>query len=134
MDSTNPLTGINKRTHNLANGGVIWDLSGNLWEVTSDTCIQGSGVGYWYNSSTNFLEWNDSNLQDYERMEAGPDPIYTSAQNAGKYRGCYEDGRVIVRGGAWNRGINSGIFTTTLEYAVDGGSSNGGFRCTKSAE
>jgi len=53
----------NYRIHTLTNGSSIWDLAGNVWEWTNDTCQPGSGFGYWYNTNT---EWNDTNLADYE--------------------------------------------------------------------
>ncbi|HQB50829.1 MAG TPA: prepilin-type N-terminal cleavage/methylation domain-containing protein, partial [bacterium] len=34
MDGSTELTGVNKRTHTLSNGEVIWDLAGNVWEWT----------------------------------------------------------------------------------------------------
>ncbi|BFT94185.1 hypothetical protein MNSC_01930 [Minisyncoccus archaeophilus] len=117
-----------KRTHNLANGKIIWDLAGNVWEWNSDTCTQGSGAGNWYNGV--WIEWNDTNLDDYERGVAGPSPLYTSIQNAGRYYGC-TTGNGLIRGGIWNNGLNSGLFTANLDYLPSNTDTYIGFRCAR---
>ncbi|BFT94001.1 hypothetical protein MNSC_00090 [Minisyncoccus archaeophilus] len=119
-----------KRTHNLANGKTIWDLAGNVWEWNSDTCTQGSGSGNWYNSGA-WIEWSDANLDDYERITAGPSPLYTSTQNAGRYYGCTTTGNGLIRGGYWNYGLISGLFAANLSNLPSHTSTNIGFRCAR---
>ncbi|OQB08526.1 MAG: Formylglycine-generating sulfatase enzyme [Parcubacteria group bacterium ADurb.Bin216] len=118
-----------KRTHNLANGKTIWDLAGNVWEWNSDICTQGSGAGNWYNSA--WIEWSDANLDDYERPTAGPSPLYTSTQNAGRYYGCTATGNGLIRGGDWRYGLDSGLFTATLSDLPSSTRTNIGFRCAR---
>jgi len=119
-----------KRTHNLANGKTIWDLAGNVWEWNSDTCTQGTGAGNWYDGGA-WLEWNDTNLDDYERNAAGPNPLYTSTQNAGRYRGCTNTGNGLLRGGSWNIGLHSGLFAVYLNYLPSNTKTGIGFRCSR---
>ncbi|OQB09607.1 MAG: hypothetical protein BWY21_00723 [Parcubacteria group bacterium ADurb.Bin216] len=118
-----------KRTHNLANGQVIWDLAGNVWEWNSDTCNQGSGLDNWYNSA--WIEWNNSNLDDYERFTAGPNPLYTSSQNAGRYIGCAANGDGLFRGGRYANGLGSGIFASCFNSLQSYISGDVSFRCAK---
>jgi formylglycine-generating enzyme required for sulfatase activity len=118
-----------KRIHSLANGQTIWDLAGNVYEWNSDTCISGSGEGNWYNSS--YIEWTDSNLDDYERLAAGHNSLYNSAQNIGMYRGCTVNGNAMLRSGRWNSGLNSGLFGLFLNNLSSGSSALIGFRCAK---
>ena len=119
-----------KRTHNLANGQTIWDLAGNLWEWNSDTCTPGSGEGNWYNNAA-WIEWNDTNLDDYERPIAGPNPLYTSTQGAGIYYGCTNAGNGLHRGAAWRSGFYSGLFTASLNDLPLYTDASLGFRCAK---
>ncbi|BFT94366.1 MAG: hypothetical protein MNSN_04650 [Minisyncoccus archaeiphilus] len=118
-----------KRTHDLANGNVVWDIAGNLWEWNSDFCTQGSGEGNWY-KGVPYIEWSDPNLDDYERPTAGPNPLYTSAQNAGRYYGCSGDGGSILRGGYWHWN-HSGIFAADLSYFPSNANIDRGFRCAR---
>ncbi|MDD4409657.1 MAG: prepilin-type N-terminal cleavage/methylation domain-containing protein [Candidatus Pacebacteria bacterium] len=118
-----------KRIHNLANGGVIWDLSGNTWEWNSDICVQGSGAGNWYNSA--WIEWSDSNLSDYELGSAGPNPLYTSTQNVGRYYGCAANGNGFLRGGSWIDGLTSGLLASYLRHMPSESYNNVSFRCAK---
>jgi len=119
-----------KRIHNLGNGNTIWDLAGNVYEWNSETCTQGSGTGNWYNSS--WVEWSDTNLDDYERPTAGPSPLYVSTHNGGRYQGCTVTGNGLRRGGDWTDGLYSGIFSLRMINTPSNSSSYTGFRCTKS--
>ncbi len=119
-----------KRVYNFANGKTVWDISGNVWEWNSDTCNPGTGAGYWYNSNA-WIEWNDSNLSDYEIEMSGPNPLYTATHNAGRYYGCTASGNVLFSGGGWYNGLRAGIFTKSMNYSPSGIMHYIGFRCTK---
>jgi prepilin-type N-terminal cleavage/methylation domain-containing protein len=121
-----------KRTHVLSNGQIIWDLSGNVWEWTSDNCTKGSWEEIPVNEfGWDCTEWDNSNLADYELGVAGPSPVYTSTKNAGRYcSGCTINGNGISRGGLRDIGLYAGIFaiafspiTLSNEYT--------GFRCVR---
>ncbi|MDD4409928.1 MAG: prepilin-type N-terminal cleavage/methylation domain-containing protein [Candidatus Pacebacteria bacterium] len=120
-----------KRIHDLPNGNVVWDLVGNIYEWNSNTCNFGSGAGKWYNIGS-YTEWNDSNLSDYERGFAGPNPLYTSTHYAGKYYGCIANGNGIIRGGMWYNGLAAGLFALQAYYLPTATSNAIGFRCVKS--
>lgn len=118
-----------RRTLNLANNNVIWDLSGNIWEWTNDTCIGGTGTGNWYNSGA-WIEWTNSNLADYEKRTAGPAGSYTGYNGVGRYYGCTSNGNAFLRGGGWNGGSVGGVFYLYLYYSP-GYSGAAGFRCAR---
>ena len=118
-----------RRTLNLANGNVIWDLSGNVWEWTNNTCTQGTGVGNWYNSGA-WIEWTDSNLSDYERKTAGVSS-FTSSNGVGRYYGCTANGNAFFRGGAWDIGSYAGAFALRLSTSPSHTDTNVGFRCAR---
>jgi formylglycine-generating enzyme required for sulfatase activity len=118
-----------KRTYSLSNSQTVWDLAGNVWEWNSDTCTQGSGTGNWNDSC--WVEWNNSNLSDYELGISGPNPLYTSTQNAGKYCGCTTSGNGLIRGSSWFNGLNSGLFASYLNASSSSSIVDVGFRCVK---
>ncbi|MDD4409556.1 MAG: fibrinogen-like YCDxxxxGGGW domain-containing protein, partial [Candidatus Pacebacteria bacterium] len=131
--SGNPLL---KRTHLLSNGKLIWDLAGNAWEWNNGFCQKGSGSNYWYDSSSNWVEWSNTNFDDYERNIAGPSSSsYVSGNGIGGVYGCAVDGNALLRGGVWYNGIRSGIyslsFSNTAPTAVNAAF---GFRCAKSMQ
>jgi len=118
-----------KRIHIFLNGNAVWDFSGNVSEWNSEICNQGAGVGNWYN--TLWVEWDDSNLADYERPMAGPNPLYTSIHNAGRYYGCTANGNGLRRSGDWSSGTYAGIFDIGINRPTSFSSSYYGFRCVK---
>jgi formylglycine-generating enzyme required for sulfatase activity len=120
-----------KRTHNLANGQTIWDFAGNVWERNNATCTKGSGDGYWYDSGGSWIEWNNSNLLDYELGTYGSSPLYLSTHSAGMYLGCTTNGNSLLRGGSWANGLGSGPFALTFINAPSHNQTNFGFRCTR---
>ncbi|BFT94531.1 hypothetical protein MNSC_05390 [Minisyncoccus archaeophilus] len=114
-----------KRTHNLANGNIIWDLAGNVWKWTIETCSQSN----WYNGSG--IDWNNANLSDYELGISGPNPMYTGTQNAGRYFGCSANGNGLLRGGHWVVGQYSGIFSVNFTNSPTIVGNGIGFRCVR---
>jgi formylglycine-generating enzyme required for sulfatase activity len=123
-------TFLYRRTLNLTNGNTIWDLCGNVWEWTHDICYLGTGTGYWYNSS--WIEWNDSNVTDYEKLVAGPmSGSYAGSNGVGRYLGCTTNGNAFLRGGAWYDGSYAGAFALNLYTPPSYTNTNIGFRCAR---
>jgi hypothetical protein len=122
-------TFLYKRTHTLTNGQTIWDLSGNVYEWTNDTCTTGTGTGYWQGAG--WIEWNDTTLTDYEKVVAGPAGSYTSTNATGRYYGCSANGNAFLRSGGWNYGSDAGVFNLFLYYAPTISGTTVGFRCAR---
>ncbi|BFT94467.1 MAG: hypothetical protein MNSN_02090 [Minisyncoccus archaeiphilus] len=121
-----------KRTYILPNGGVVWDLGGNVYEWTNDNCLQGSGEGNWYYIGSNIaMEWTDSNLIDYEKGQGGPIGNYDSTNGIGKYYGCSNNGFIMARSGSWGSGLNAGIFALTMNNGITASYPGDGFRCAR---
>ncbi|MDD5318107.1 MAG: carboxypeptidase regulatory-like domain-containing protein, partial [Candidatus ainarchaeum sp.] len=122
-----------RRTFTLSNGQVVWDWSGNVWEWMNGSCQAGNGTGYWYNSG-GWVEWSNSNLDDFERATLGPSvSSWTSSKGVGRYYGCTANGNAFLRGGDLASGLSAGAFMLYLNYAPSSSSSPIGFRCAKSA-
>jgi len=119
----------NYRIHTLTNGSSIWDLAGNVWEWTNDTCQSGTGFGKWYNIGS-YIEWTDANLSDYEKSMAGPPGSYTSTQGMGRYGGCSANGNAFVRGGNFDHSSVAGAFALWLG-TLPTSAGNRGFRCAR---
>lgn len=115
---------IERRTHTLSNGEVIWDLGGNVWEWTSDTILgkdqpTGSSTGF------NWREYNTgqsnsiTNFGTLSRDLVGPsNSSWGSGQNMGQ---IYSDGTstnntsyAFLRGGGWDNATIAGVFTLGL--------------------
>jgi len=118
----------NYRIHTLTNGFSIWDLAGNITEWTNNTCQQGSGFGYWYNTNT---EWNNTNLADYEKPMAGPPGPYITTQGMGWYWTCLANGNAFLRGGYWGDGSIAGVFALNLGRSPTYTDNGIGFRCAR---
>jgi hypothetical protein len=116
----NPYFGTNdispsaqRRTHTLSNGEVIWDLSGNSWEWTSDTILgqdkpNNSSGTFWqqWTAITNF------GTLSYD-LTRPSNTSWNSSQNMGQYQAGTVTGTTafgFLRGGNANAASNSGIF------------------------
>jgi hypothetical protein len=118
--------GANKsqmRTHVLSNGNIIWDMAGNVYEWTDAQCDTTS----WYN--TGWVEWNNANVTDWEKLVAGPSGSLTSSNGAGQYYGCTASGNALLRGANWDHGALAGVFAAILNIGPSSVGSNVGFRC-----
>ena len=121
-----------KRTHTLSNGEVIWDISGNVWEWTSDT-IQGQNKPN--NSSGDFWQqWtsiNNFGTLSYD-LTRPSNNTWNSSQNMGQYYASSVTGITnfaFRRGGHWRDTALAGVFSLTLYITPSYADSSIGFRC-----
>jgi formylglycine-generating enzyme required for sulfatase activity len=126
---------IERRTHTLSNGEIIWDLSGNVWEWTNDTILgkdqpTGSPVGFNWRQHTAITNYGTLSYD----LTRPSNPAWNSTQNMGQ---IYSDGTSSndtsfagLRGGAWTAATFAGVFTLRLNSAPSDTNGNfGGFRC-----
>lgn len=115
---------IEKRTHTLTNGSVIWDFSGNVYEMIKGENFLGGSKGFIAQSVSN----NGYELiigPKFDHILKGTD----SHGGLGYFSPSNESSRnILARGGAYNSGANAGIFSTGLFYPVSKNSLLG-FRC-----
>jgi formylglycine-generating enzyme required for sulfatase activity len=123
------------RTLTLSNGGVIWDLAGNVWQWTNDQIIgtnqpYGGTAGFTWREFTAITNWGTMT-----QSTAGPaNSAWNSTQGMGQ---IYSDGSSnstnygFLRGGAWNNGSVVGVEYLYLSNTP--GSTHGslGFRCAR---
>ncbi len=124
------------RTLTLSNGGIIWDLAGNIFEWTNDT-IQGqsepTGVtpGFTTRQFTAITNWGTMTQQT-----GGPaNSAWNSTQGIGQ---IYSDGTSgntttygFIHGGDWADGGFAGIESLNLNIQPNGAGSYVGFRCAR---
>jgi prepilin-type N-terminal cleavage/methylation domain-containing protein len=126
---------IERRTHTLSNGEIIWDLSGNVWEWTNDTILgkdqpTGSSTGFGWRQYTAITNYGTLSYD----LTRPSNPAWNSTQNMGQ---IYSDGTssnntsfAFLRGGAWADTTNAGVFTLYLGNPPSFTAGNfGGFRC-----
>ncbi len=117
-----------KRTYNLSNGSVVWDVGGNIWQWMSDNYsslgVSPAIAASWdeFSNTTNFP------LGGVNRLLFAPSGSYTSAQNAGQQYGASSG--TARRGGSWNFTLAAGLFTAGLNNSTSAANDTSGFRCT----
>lgn len=128
-----------RRTHTLSNGGVIWDLSGSVWEWIN-WVVTPANKAYVaarpINTAQGFEEFRDLNVNVGATDEMKPStwqPAFltlTSSDGIGRYDpGINSTGGYAVRGGAFWYGDSSGIFTLDINSDPSASYSILGFRC-----
>ena len=112
---------INKRTHSLTNGEVIWDLSGNVseWVRDDNNTSQGSTSFIQEVTYTDPLKWGPANGYSAQ----------TGTQRGGLGRFFDGSAGAVSRGGFWFDGSAAGLFYTSLTGDPSGSFPSIGFRC-----
>jgi prepilin-type N-terminal cleavage/methylation domain-containing protein len=126
---------IERRTHTLSNGEVIWDISGNVWEWTSDTILgqdkpNNSSGGFWQ-QWTVFNTGGSYGQLSYD-LTRPSNTSWNSTQNMGQYYAGTVTGTTtfaFLRGGNWNATAGAGVFALLLINAPSSPGTGIGFRC-----
>jgi type IV pilus assembly protein PilA len=122
---------IERRTHSLSNGEIIWDIGGNVNEWTNDTIV---GIDKPNNNSgAVWQEWTvitNFGTLSYD-LTRPSNNTWNSTQNIGRYiADDFTGPSAFLRGGSWSNASFGGVFlldlsadpATTFDLAV-------GFRC-----
>lgn len=127
---TGNVSGNQRRTLNLSNGEVVWDIAGNLYEwTTGHGTVQIGAAGYLWR------EW--SAVSNASLLSPNPAPG-VAASFASSLSGTNGIGRVnsntsltddsyYARGGRWTVGDSAGIFSFLQGLSISG-DANIGFR------
>lgn len=114
---------LQRRTHVLSNGSLIWDLAGNASEMLSDNY---GDLGVNPAITTGFKEINT--LSATNRGLFGPaNSSLTSTNGVGQLYGG--SGGIIIRGGQWHSLDEAGIFFAWLADNASDAAGEVGFRC-----
>ncbi len=127
-----------KRTHNLSNGIVVWDLAGSVWQWVSDN-----------RSALGILEADDTagmttvGFRSFlntgvNRFSATANLIFGNLGNAGtQFSETKNAGQIwggtagaVGRGGMYTDGSGAGIFASVLAFAGTDSAAIVTFRCT----
>ena len=131
---------IQRRTHLLSNGEVIWDLSGNVYDLLDDVIQEQDKPN---NGSSGFLwqEWAVFQNGEYGTLSYDllrpTDSAWTSTEGIGQYYAGNVSGTnhyLFLSGQTWNGGTNAGLFSTILNQTLSYTSNSVGFRCTKTPQ
>ena len=125
-------SGNQKRTLILSNGQTIWDLAGNVYEVTNNTII---GTNKPVGNPAAWVQWNTvSNFGTMTQQTAGPvNSSWTSTNGIGQYYEGAADGSTYAffRGGYWSNGGSAGV-ESLISYLGPGLTLQSlGFRCVR---
>ena len=114
-----------KRTHRLHNGQMIWDLSGNVFELVENS--PGLEVG------TQWLEFDDPAFDDPElRRQFGPEGPYGKDEGLGR---LYQGVETFTRGGSFSwesqhiNNLNASGIYSGHHNRYNSRSPSTGFRC-----
>ena len=132
--SCTPTSGwhINRRTHTLSNGEVIWDMAGNAWEWTSDDG-RASGKA---SPGFSFKEFDTisggTQLKTDFIPQVAIDSSWNSAQGIGQYYpGSDNSGGALRRGARWLDGTYAGVFAAAMDFVSSDSNIYTGFRCVR---
>lgn len=132
--------GNSSRTLTLTNGQVIWDMSGNVWDLTSGTVDPNQNPGITGEATWAWKEWTNPNIVwNGLSLLAIPDTIspqvgsWSSTSGIGELISWtgYTGTSIMFRGGGYGEQTPGGILS--LNLAGSTGAQNGGigFRVAK---
>jgi hypothetical protein len=126
-----------RRTHNLSNGQVIWDLAGNAWEWVKDNNTNSYGLDSFLSMISDFTHFTLVNGRT-AKTQFGPTGNYLtliSIQFGGfGYAWINYTNGSIRRGGNLASTTSAGVFSTNLSSSPTLISTSLGFRCTFSPQ
>ena len=133
--------GNQRRTHTMSNGQVIWDMAGNVFDLTSGTAPDSSTQPGPPGNAYALLDWNNSTAAGTGSISPNPFPTYgtpgaagwTTGQGIGVlYTGTSATvPRAFLRGGGWTDGGYAGVYELTLSNAPGFTAATVGFRVSR---
>ncbi len=115
--------GNQRRTLTLANGAVIWDLAGNVYEWTQSTIAGNAQPGFSGETIYAWKDYSDSNLiqnglpsSAYPSFGTPAASAWTSTQGIGRLYSDYGNGSTssFARGGYWGDSSYAGVLALYL--------------------
>lgn len=111
-----------RRTLTLTNGEVIWDIAGNVRDMTSATVGSGQQPGLSGETAYGWKEWTDSLIWGGFPVTSRPSAIsaqaatWSSVEGIGRLYSNYADTatRSMLRGGSWYSSSYPGILALNL--------------------
>ena len=122
-----------RRTKNLSNNYVVWDIGGNVWQWVD-----------WYNAADGFSTNGWVEYSAFTPSAAAPRSMFVpinssqswwsdswnSTQSIGEiYPGTAASGGALFRGASWGDAAGAGPFAANLNNAPSNTNTNIGFRC-----
>jgi uncharacterized repeat protein (TIGR02543 family) len=124
-----------RRTQNLSNGEVIWDIGGNVWQWidynnASDKPTPANGAWHEFTAMTGTATTPMSHLVPLNSAQSWWDDTWNSAESIGKiYPGTNGSGGALLRGARWDGGSLAGPFAVNLSDAPSATYTSLSFRC-----
>ena len=126
-----------RRTQNLSNGEVIWDIGGNVWQWidynnASDKPTPANAAWHEFTAMTGSTTTPMSHLVPLNSAQNWWDDTWNSTESIGKINpGTNGSGGALLRGASWIVGSDAGPFAVYLGYAPSLVSTGVSFRCAR---
>lgn len=129
---------VERRTHTLSNGQVIWDMSGNVYEWLDDIILgqekPNNASGAFWQEWTVFNTGGTYGTLSYDLIRPS-NSTWNSTQGVGQYIAGTVTGTTsfaVLSGGDWNSGAIAGLFGLRLWSEPSFTNTAVGFRCSLS--